>query len=194
VVAKVRTSWRRLPGLDSCGTRAHATSIALPISSAATRSTSSAGSPGDLLHSDRPFRDGQRFRRRAARRNQQGHHQAESRAQGNNAGPLAMVPCVRLCYGLTSTKHHRRRRATRPDFHACRASPQGHSRLCCIWLTGGALTPCSSRGIRSPRPARPMRPPRAGSPVPRRPVRSGHAAGSVRRHARRSRPWRCGPA
>ena len=42
-----------------------------------------------------------------------------------------MVPCVRLCYGLTGTKHHRRRRATQPDFHAGRASPQGHSRLCC---------------------------------------------------------------
>jgi hypothetical protein len=52
---------------------------------------------------------------------------------GNNAGPLAMVPCVRLCYGLTGTKHHRRRRATQPDFHASRASPQGHSRLCCVW-------------------------------------------------------------
>jgi hypothetical protein len=35
-----------------------------------------------------------------------------------------MVPCVRLCYGLTGTKHHRRRRATQPDFHAGRASPQ----------------------------------------------------------------------
>jgi hypothetical protein len=44
VVANVRTSWRRRPGLASCGTRTHATSVALPISSAATRSTSSAGS------------------------------------------------------------------------------------------------------------------------------------------------------
>jgi hypothetical protein len=58
VVANVRTSWRRLPGLASCGTRTHATSVALPTASAATRSTrstSSAGSPGDLLHSDHPF-------------------------------------------------------------------------------------------------------------------------------------------
>jgi hypothetical protein len=26
--------------------------------------------------------------------------------------------------------------------------------LCCVWLTAGTLTPCSSRGIRSPRQAR----------------------------------------
>ena len=57
-----------------------------------------------------------------------------------------MVPCVRLCYGLTGTKHHRRRRATQPDFHAGRASPQGHSRLCCIWSTGGMPKPCLAEG------------------------------------------------
>ena len=58
-----------------------------------------------------------------------------------------MVPCVRLCYGLTGTKHHRRRRATQPDFHAGRASPQGHSRLCCIWSTGGMPMPLLAEGL-----------------------------------------------
>ncbi|HEX5303107.1 MAG TPA: hypothetical protein VFW50_39550 [Streptosporangiaceae bacterium] len=44
VVADVRTSCTRRPGLSSCGTRTHATSDALPVSSAATRVTTSASS------------------------------------------------------------------------------------------------------------------------------------------------------
>jgi len=44
VVAQVRTSCRRRPGLVSCGTRTHAVSVALPMSSAATRSTSAVSS------------------------------------------------------------------------------------------------------------------------------------------------------
>ena len=44
VVANVRTSCSRRPGLSSCGTRTHAVSVALPISSAATRVTTSASS------------------------------------------------------------------------------------------------------------------------------------------------------
>jgi hypothetical protein len=35
---------------------------------------------------------------------------------GNHAGPLAAAPRIRHCYGLTNTKHSRRRRATRPRF------------------------------------------------------------------------------
>jgi len=56
VVAKVRTSWRRLPGLVSCGTRTHATSIALPISNAATRPDQLGRLLDDLLHGDRLLR------------------------------------------------------------------------------------------------------------------------------------------
>lgn len=37
-VAYVRISWRRAPGRDSCDTRTHAVKVALPMSSAATRS------------------------------------------------------------------------------------------------------------------------------------------------------------
>jgi hypothetical protein len=60
---------------------------------------------------------------------------------GNNQGPLATAPGVRHCYGLIGTKHHRRRRATHPNVHACRASPQGHLRHCCIERSPVRLPP-----------------------------------------------------
>jgi AAA ATPase domain len=67
-------------------------------------------------------------------------------------------------------------------------------RLCCVAPTRGRLKRRPRSWIRPPWPARRMRPPPAGSPAPRPPARNGHAAGSVRRHARRSRPRRCDPA
>jgi len=38
--------------------------------------------------------------------------------------PWGRLLAARLLCGLDGTKHHRRQRATTPDFHACRASPQ----------------------------------------------------------------------
>src|SRR6266487_819566 len=35
-------------------------------------------------------------------------------------------PGARLTYELTAQRRHRRRQATRPDFHACATPPQGH--------------------------------------------------------------------
>src|ERR1700692_2264387 len=39
--------------------------------------------------------------------------------------PSRSGPGARLLYGLTHPRKHRRRRATRPHFHACEASPAG---------------------------------------------------------------------
>ena len=85
VVANVRTSCRRLPGIVSCGTRTHATSDALPISSAATRATSSATS--SVISSIRSVlsRAPTKFRWLPAGANRD--TKSESRAHGNNAGP-----------------------------------------------------------------------------------------------------------
>jgi hypothetical protein len=49
-------------------------------------------------------------------------------------------------------------------------------------------------GVRLPRQTRRTRPPSAGPPAPRPRARRGLVADSARSHARRSRPWRCGPA
>jgi hypothetical protein len=46
-----------------------------------------------------------------------GGSEAESRARGNNAGPLGKLLATRLLCGLSGAKHHRRLRATTPDFH-----------------------------------------------------------------------------
>jgi hypothetical protein len=115
VVAKLRTSWRRRPGLVSCGTRTHATSVALPISSAATCSTSSAGS--SVTSSTAivlSVLTG--FRKRAARRSQQGHNEAESRAQRQQCRTPGSGSRRQTLLRAQSTMPDRRRRATRPKF------------------------------------------------------------------------------
>ena len=84
VVANVRTSCRRLPALVSCGTRTHATSDALPISSAATRATSSAASSVISSMSVLPQAE-TRFRWPPAGASRD--IKSESRAHGNTAGP-----------------------------------------------------------------------------------------------------------
>src|ERR1700733_5200608 len=94
------------------------------MSMAATRGTSSAGSSVTSYMTMLPFR-GQMTG--GCPRESEGTSEAESRARGNNAGPLARLPAPDSYAGLSSTKH--RRRAATPDFHARRASPAGHRRI-----------------------------------------------------------------
>src|SRR5207249_9781411 len=56
-------------------------------------------------------------------REPRGGSEAESRARGNNAGPLWQAPSARLLCGLSGTKHRRLQRAPHPIF-----SPQGVAR------------------------------------------------------------------
>ena len=84
VVANVRTSCRRAPGLLSCGTRTHAVKAALPTSSAATRATSSAAS-STTSSTRASSASNNKFRWLPAGASRD--NKAESRAHGNNAGP-----------------------------------------------------------------------------------------------------------
>ena len=99
-------------------------------------------------------------------------------------------------------------RRRRPSGARLTATPVSRSRAS-RWTTTAAIAApttllhlISSRhgevairsGVRSLRQARRTRPPGAGPPAPRPRVRSGLVADSARSHARRSRPWRCGPA
>jgi len=69
---------------------------------------------GDLFHAHSfPARADSR---RAARGSQKGASEAESRARGNNAGPLRQAPSARLRCGLSGTERRRRRRAPLPIF------------------------------------------------------------------------------
>src|SRR5690348_17799235 len=91
----------------------HTASDAFPMSSAATRSTSAPGSsvissmimvlPTSSFQAGCPREPG-------------GGSEAESRARGNNAGPLWQAPGARLLCGLDGTKHRRLRRAPHPIF------------------------------------------------------------------------------
>ena len=111
----------------SCGTRTQHTRLALPISSAATRATSSPRSSIVFIHRlslpDHGLPDGRPREPRGS--------EAESRAQGNNAGPLEAAPSVRLFHGLcrhqqqpTSASSHT------PIFTPCRTSPPGDTADC----------------------------------------------------------------
>ncbi len=101
--------------------RTHASSAALPRSSAATRSTwrscsstSSIPAPGTGTG-------------KVARRSQRERRVGPS-CSWQQCAALGVAPSVKLTYGLTCAKKHRRRRATRPIFpHARR--PQGTEEL-----------------------------------------------------------------
>src|SRR2546427_598204 len=95
------------------------------MSSAATRSTSAAGSSVISSMTLGPFPSG-RFQA-GCPREPRGGSEAESRARGNNAGPLWQAPSARLLCGLlcglSGTKHRRLQRAPHPIF-----TPQGVAR------------------------------------------------------------------
>ena len=75
----------------------------------------------DLVHDPWSFPSG-RFQA-GCPREPEGGSEAESRARGNNAGPLWQAPSARLLCGLSGTKHRRLRRAPHPIF-----TPQGVAR------------------------------------------------------------------
>lgn len=104
------------------------------------------------LEQGRPIRVGVQVLDAVARALRLDHAELEHlyRLAGIPAPAAATVVAERICAGQRfaeanrfrhssqsallrahSTRHHRRRRAARPDFHACRASPQGHLRHCC---------------------------------------------------------------
>jgi hypothetical protein len=76
----------------------------------------------DLFHPHWSFRSG-RYQA-GCPREPRGGSEAESRARGNNAGPLRQAPSARLLCGLSGTKHRRLRRAPHPIFtlSGCRAT------------------------------------------------------------------------
>ena len=83
----------------------------------------------DLFHPHWSFRSG-RFQA-GCLREPRGGSEAESRARGNNAGPLWQAPSARLLCGLSGTKHRRLRRAPHPIFTLSgRRARQG--RLLCL--------------------------------------------------------------
>jgi hypothetical protein len=119
----------------------------------------------------------------------------------HSACPLPCSCCS--AGGCVASKQPPRARPALQDHRArqrLRWAVPGHHRSvpvdrwrCCICLVRGMLRP--RRGLASGRQGQLVECDRhpAGSPAPRPPVRNDHAAGSVRRHARRSRPWRCAP-
>jgi hypothetical protein len=52
---------------------------------------------------------------------------------GNNAGPLVRLPASDTVTGSPAPSTIDVGERPGPDFHACRASPQGQPRHCCIW-------------------------------------------------------------
>src|SRR5512132_3188578 len=118
IVAWVRTSCSRLPGVSGRGTRTQHTSSALPISSAAIRPMSSSVS---LLSSSTRPPCSPTGNSTAARRSRKGQAESDPRAQGNTEGPTARLPASDLA-PASPTKEQRRQRATSPIFSPERAS------------------------------------------------------------------------
>src|SRR5271169_3833889 len=114
--------------MSSCGTRMHTVSVAFPMSSAATRSTSAPGS--SVISSMTMILPASSFQA-GCPREPEGGSEAESRARGNNAGPLWQAPSARLLCGLNGTKHHRLRRAPHPIF-TLQGVAARHGRLLCL--------------------------------------------------------------
>src|SRR6516164_2935416 len=83
------------------------------MSSAAMRSTSAPGSSVVSSMTLGPFR---RVDSGVLPPGAKRGSEAESRARGNNAGPLGQAPSARLLGGLSGTKHRRLRRAPHPIF------------------------------------------------------------------------------
>lgn len=120
---------------------------------------------------------------------------------GSDAGQHYLVMEYVAGHSLAELLHRQGRlapgRAAELTIQVCAALAAAHAQglgRCCVWSTRGMLRSLQRSGVKSPRRARRTRPPTAGSPAPRRRARSALAAGSGRRRARRSRPWRYGPA
>jgi hypothetical protein len=117
VVANVRTSCSRRPGLLPCGTRTHAVSVALPISSAATRATISASSV--ISSTGLPFPHLALTDSGAARGSQQGRQGGIARSR-QQCRTLVAAPSARPTYGLK----HQARPASEGN-HPLFSRPQG---------------------------------------------------------------------
>src|SRR6266487_68543 len=119
----------RLPGLQGSGTRVHTIPDALATSTAATRSTSCSYSSSSSSCGSRiagPSPPITMARCRAARGPRSEAESLTGVLQAQCATRQGQGPGARLTYELTAQRRHRRRRATRPDFHACATPPQGH--------------------------------------------------------------------
>src|SRR5664280_2767537 len=111
-----------------------------------TRSYSSSGiSCGALLTLLTPFH-ARRRHRRAARGPRSGTEILTGVLEATVRDPSGRDPSARLTYGLEAQVTGRRRRATRPHFHAREASPTGIGRLTSIgpgttlrWVGPGRL-------------------------------------------------------
>src|SRR5215813_3848249 len=79
----------------------------------------------------------------AARGSQRGFRGGIACSQATMQDPWGRLLAARLLCGLDGTKHHRRQRATTPDFHACRASPQDIDDSSYEWIVEGDITACS---------------------------------------------------
>jgi hypothetical protein len=145
VVAQVRTSWRRAPGLDSCGTRTHAVSVVLPISSAATRSTSSAGS--SVTSSMTMVLSMRADSRRLPAGVKRGFRGGIACSGQQCRTPVAGSQRPDSYAGSAGTKHHRRRRATTPIF-----MPAGRHRrdINDSYVKTGAERSCLDSGVGGP--------------------------------------------
>src|SRR6266511_3138836 len=133
VAATSHTLVRRLPGWEGCGTRVQTMPLALATSTAATRSATcscasswiSCGSritgPSPHLHRgpDTQGCPGASVRNR----------KSEPRAPSTVRDPSRSRPRRQTNPRAHVPEKRRRRRATRPDFHACAASPHGTSGL-----------------------------------------------------------------
>src|SRR6266508_2774710 len=119
----------RLPCADACGTRVQTMPLALATSIAATRATSCSYSSSWISCGSRIPRPSPHLHRGPDQGLPEGLGQGTESLnrvlQAQCATRQGQGPDTRLVYGLQRSTTHRRRRATRPDFHACAASPRG---------------------------------------------------------------------
>ena len=129
VVVQVRTSCRRAPGLVSCGTRTQAVSVALPMSSAATRATRATGS--SVISSMTMLLPRRADPWAAARGSRRGVQRRNRVLTATMQDPCRGLPAARLLCGLKRHQASPASAGNHPDFHPCRAPQPRHRRLLC---------------------------------------------------------------